>query len=192
MAAIQLDFHPLTRDRWADFERLFGPRGACAGCWCTFWKLRGKAFDENTGEPARRMQQSIVASGVVPGLLAYTDNGEPVGWCAVEPRREYPRLAHSRVLAPVDDAEVWSVTCFYVAKAYRRQGVTVALLRAATEHVRRQGGRIIEGYPVEPRQGNMPAVFAYTGMASAFRQAGFVEVARNSPTRPIFRYYIEA
>jgi GNAT superfamily N-acetyltransferase len=154
-----------------------------------FWKLRGKAFDEVRGYETRQMHKSIVDSGVSTGLLAYL-HGEVVGWVAVEPRSAYERLAHSRTLKPVDDQPVWSITCFFVAKKYRRQGITVELLKAAVDHVRSQGGRIVEGYPVETSQ-NMPAPFIYTGTASAFQQAGFQEVARRSPTRPIFRYYIE-
>ncbi len=183
-----LSFQPLTSSRFADFERLFGPRGACGGCWCMFWKLRGKVFEESTGEQARQMQKSIVDSGAVPGLLAYQD-GEPVGWIAVEARAAYPRLAHSRVLKPVDDADVWSVTCFFVAKQARRQGLTVELLEAAVEYVKNQGGKIVEGYPVDAKK-DMPAPFIYTGTAAAFQRAGFVEVARRSETRPIMRFFI--
>lgn len=183
-----LSFRPLTPDLWADFERLFGPRGACAGCWCTFWKLRGKAYEENTGEPARQMQKSIVESGTVPGLLAF-QGGEPVGWIAVEPRPAYPKLAHSRVLSPVDEAEPWSVTCFFVAKQARRQGLTVELLKAAVDYVREQGGKIVEGYPVDAER-DLPDVFVYHGTAAAFQKAGFVEVARRSETRPIMRFFI--
>jgi GNAT superfamily N-acetyltransferase len=184
----QLSFQPLTPNLWADFERLFGPRGACGGCWCTFWKLRGKAYEENTGEPARQMQKSIVGSGTVPGLLAFSGK-EPVGWIAVEPRSAYERLAHSHILKPVDDANVWSVTCFFVAKQARRQGLTVELLKAAVEYVREQGGKILEGYPVDTDK-EMPAAFIYHGTATAFHKAGFVEVARRSETRPIMRYSI--
>jgi GNAT superfamily N-acetyltransferase len=153
-----------------------------------FWKLRGKAFGENTGEPTRQMQKSIVESGTVPGLLAF-DGDEPVGWIAVEPRSAYPKLAHSRILKPVDEAEVWSVTCFFVAKQTRRQGLTVELLKAAVDYVCKQGGQIVEGYPVETKK-NMPAAFIYTGTAAAFQKAGFVEVARRSEKRPIMRYSI--
>jgi GNAT superfamily N-acetyltransferase len=183
-----LSFHPLTSSRFADFEHLFGPRGACAGCWCTFWKLRGKAYEENTGEPAHQMQKSIVDSGVVPGLLAYS-GGEPVGWIAVEPRSAYPKLAHSRILKPVDAKAVWSVTCFFVASQARRQGLTVELLNAAVEYVKVQGGKIVEGYPVDAKK-EMPPVFIYHGTAAAFQKAGFVEVARRSETRPIMRFII--
>ncbi|MDI6769215.1 MAG: GNAT family N-acetyltransferase [Anaerolineales bacterium] len=116
----------------------------------------------------------------------------PAGWCAVEPREAYPVLARSRILAPLDETPVWSVTCFFVDRRYRRQGLTVALLRAVVDYVKEQGGKIVEGYPVEPRPGQKTSpVFIYTGMASAFRQAGFVGVARRSETRPIMRYYLK-
>jgi GNAT superfamily N-acetyltransferase len=187
-AALQRTFHPLTPDLWADFEHLFGPGGACGGCWCMFWKLRGKAFGENTGEPTRQMQKSVVDSGTIPGLLAF-EGDQPVGWIAVEPRSAYPKLAHSRILKPVDDADVWSVTCFFVTKTVRRQGLTVELLKAAVEYVKEQGGKILEGYPVETKK-DMPAPFIYIGTAAAFRKAGFVEVARRSETRPIMRFFI--
>lgn len=182
---------PLTPGLWTDFERLFGPRGACGGCWRMFWKLRGKAFDENTGEPARQMQKSYVESGAVPGLIAFESApqgyaDEPVGWIAIEPRSAYPKLAHSRILKPVDDADVWSETCFFVAKQARRQGLTVKPLKAAVDYVKRQGGRIVEGYPVDAKK-DMPAPFVHTGIAAAFQKAGFVEAARRSETCPIMR-----
>ncbi|MDX1378384.1 MAG: GNAT family N-acetyltransferase [Anaerolineales bacterium] len=187
--SIKLSIKPIKQNLWTDFEELFGLNGACGGCWCMYWKLRGKAYDEAKGPAARQMHKSIVDAGTVTGLLAYSQ-GEVVGWVAVEPRKEYEKLAHSRILKPVDEQPVWSVTCFYVAKAYRRQGVTVSLLQAAIRYVKRQGGRIVEGYPVDAQK-DIPAPFVFTGMASAFQQAGFVEVARNSPTRPIFRFNIK-
>jgi GNAT superfamily N-acetyltransferase len=188
MSAI-LSFKPLKRNLWTDLEELFGPNGACAGCWCMYWKLRGQAYEEARGVETRQMHKSIVDSGVATGLLAYSA-GEVVGWIAVEPRQAYPKLEYSRILKPVDDQPVWSVTCFFVARRFRRQGIMVDLLRAAVEHVRNQGGKIVEGYPVETEQ-EKPAPFVYTGTASAFRQVGFKEVARRSPTRPIFRFVIE-
>jgi GNAT superfamily N-acetyltransferase len=189
MSPTDINFHPLTPGRWSDFEQLFGPRGACAGCWCMFWKLPNKDFGAMAYDGNRSAQKAIVESGVVPGLLAYA-NGQAVGWTALEPRTEYPRLARSRVLKPVDDKPVWSITCFFTRRDFRGKGVTVALLQAAVEYVRKKGGGVVEGYPVEPKQGKMPAAFAYTGLASAFRKAGFKEVARNSETRPIFRFVI--
>jgi GNAT superfamily N-acetyltransferase len=183
-----LSFRPLKRNLWPDLEELFGSKGACAGCWCMFWKLRGKAFDEAQGIEARLMHKSFVDAGTSTGLLAYL-HGEVVGWVAVEPREKYERLAHSRSLKPVDDQSVWSVTCFFVTKKHRRSGIMVELLKAAVEHVKKNGGAIVEGYPVETQK-DYPAAFVYTGTASAFKQAGFKEVARNTPTRPIFRFEI--
>jgi len=185
---LDLSFHPLTQKLWRDFEMLFGMRGACGGCWCMYWKLRGKKFSESSGDVARQMQKSVVDSKTVPGLLAYSE-GYPVGWIAVEPRSAYPRLAHSHTLKPVDDQEVWSVTCFFVEKKHRRKGITIELLKAAVDYVKNRGGKIVEGYPVDAQK-EAPATFIYTGTASAFERAGFREVARNSPTRPIFRFVI--
>ena len=181
----KLEFQPLTRSRWQDLEALFWPDGACGGCWCMYWRLPRPKFARQKGASNRRALRRIVEAGTVPGILAYIE-GKAVGWCAVEPRAAYPGLARSRVLAPLDDKPVWSVTCFYVARRFRRQGITVQLLRAAIRHVREQGGRILEGYPVVPKDyhASSPA-FAWTGFLPAFERAGFADCARRS--RPVMR-----
>jgi GNAT superfamily N-acetyltransferase len=181
---------PLTPDRWPDLETLFGPRGACAGCWCMWWRLSPATFKRDKGAANRQSFQSLVhTTPTPPGLLAYV-GPVPVGWCAVAPREEYPRLERSRTLARLDDAPVWAITCFFVARAYRRRGVTTRLLADAAAYAADRGARIVEGYPIDPDSPNIPVVFAWTGFVSAFRQAGFVEAARRSPSRPIMRYYI--
>lgn len=186
---LDLSFHPLTQKLWRDFELLFGAHGACGGCWCMYWKLRGKDYSENTGDSARQMQKSVVDAKTIPGLLAYSE-GYPIGWIAVEPRSQYPKLAHSRTLKPVDDQEVWSITCFFVEKKHRRKGITVELLKAGVAHAKKHGAKIVEGYPIDVKKNEAPP-FIFTGTASAFKQAGFVEVARNAPTRPIFRITVQ-
>ncbi len=182
-----IEFRPLDLSRWADLETVFGSRGACAGCWCMWWRLTGSEFEQSRGYKNRASLHRIVQSGNPPGILAYVRN-KPAGWCAIAPRSDYPRLARSRVLKPVDDQPVWSVTCFFVSRAYRRQGLMISLLQAAVDYACARGARIIEGYPVEPRSAKMPDMDAYTGVASIFRKAGFVEVARRSAGRPIMRY----
>lgn len=182
---LKLQIHALTPARWPDFEKLFGKNGACAGCWCMWWRLPHAQWLAQKGEANRKAMRTLVKRGAVPGLLAYADS-QPVGWCAVAPRADYPRFNTSRVLKPVDEQPVWSVTCFFVARAYRRRGITAQLLEAAAKFVRKQGARILEGYPVEPKR-DQPDAFVYTGLASAFRKAGFKEVARHSLARPIFR-----
>ncbi len=186
-----LTFHPLTPERWDDFEELFGPRGACAGCWCMWWRMRRSEFERQKGEGNKAAMKEIVRSGEIPGLLAYAD-GRPVAWCSVAPRQAFPALERSRVLERLDEQPVWSVVCLFVAKPFRRRGLTNRVLEAAVRHVRNHGGKILEGYPVEPRKGKMPDAFAWTGLASAFRKAGFEECARRSPTRPIMRRKVGA
>lgn len=188
----RLDCRPLTNDRWSDFERLFGKNGACGGCWCMLWRLPPKHFEAGKGAGNRTAMQALVESGAIPGLLAY-HRDRVVGWCALAPREEYPALARSRILQPVDDRPCWSVACLFVHREHRRKGVSVQLLRAAAVFAREHGGSILEGYPVEPKGDKpVPAAFAWTGVPKAFESAGFTEVARRSPTRPIMRRMLEA
>jgi GNAT superfamily N-acetyltransferase len=151
-----------------------------------YWRWTSAEFSRRRGAGARRAFRRIVKSNGQPGVLAYAD-GQPVGWCAVGPRAEYPRLGRSRVLAPVDDRPVWAISCLYVARPWRRRGVSGGLIKAAAAFARRRGARILEGYPVEPRTRALPDIFAWTGFSGAFRRAGFREVLRRSPTRPIVR-----
>ena len=184
-----LEFRPLTPERWRDLEELFGERGACGGCWCMWWRLTRSQFEKQKGEENKKALARIVDSGQTPGLLAYAD-GQPIAWCSVAPREAFPRLERSRILKRVDDQPVWSVVCFFVGKPFRRKGVTVRLLEAAVEYAKEHGAKIVEGYPVEPRKTSTPDAFAFTGLASAFRKVGFVEVLRRSETRPIMRYAV--
>ena len=165
--SLKLTFHPLTPERWLAFSRFFGEQGACGGCWCMWWKLKRSDFLKQKGEENRKALGKLVDSGEVPGILAYV-GAEPVGWCAVAPREAYPALARSRVLKCVDGKPVWSIVCFYVAKQFRRKGLTSALLEAALEHAEKHGGTLMEGYPVEPKTAKLPDVFAYTGLRPRF------------------------
>jgi len=180
----------LTPSRWHHLERLFGERGACGGCWCMWWRIKRSQWEEQKGEKNKHAFRDYVDSGGRPGLLAF-DGREPVGWIAVEPREKYSVLGRSRTLKPVDDEKVWSITCFFIRRDYRRRGVGRALVRGAIDYVARKTGKLIEAYPVEPKsEGGLPDAFAWHGVASMFTAEGFVEVARRSPTRPIVRYLI--
>jgi GNAT superfamily N-acetyltransferase len=154
------------------------------------WRLRRKDWEAGKGAGNRRAFKSIVESGERPGILAYDDR-DPVAWCAVAPREAYPVLARSRVLKPVDEQQVWSVSCLFVLKPYRRQGLSVALLQEAVAFAARRGARIVEGYPVQPTMKKTPDPFIWTGTPSAFLSAGFEEVLRRSRTRPIMRCVID-
>lgn len=151
-----------------------------------WWRMPKREFEAGKGDPNRRALRALADAERPPGVLAY-EGDRAVGWCAVAPREDYPRMEASRILARVDQLPVWSVSCFFVAKSHRRRGVALELLTAAVELAREGGARVVEGYPVEPRKGDMPGVFAWTGFASTFRAAGFREVLRRSGTRPIMR-----
>ena len=184
-----LRFHPATPSRWNDIEELFGERGACGGCWCMFWRVPRKQFDAAKGTGNKRALKSIIAAGRKPGVIAYSGK-QPIGWCAVAPREAYIGLDTSRLLKPVDDQPVWSVSCLFIARPFRRKGISAELLRAAVDFAARQGAKIVEGYPVEPSMEKMPDPFLWHGVPSAFIAAGFKEVLRRSASRPIMRFEI--
>ena len=182
----KITFHPATSDRWPDLEELFGERGACGGCWCMFWRLPRKQFDAGKGATNKKAFKAIVRSDAEPGVIAYLDR-EPIGWCAIAPREHYIALERSRILQPVDDQPVWSISCLFVKKPYRRRGISTQMLRAAVDLAAKHGARVVEGYPVAPSMETMPDPFLWHGIPSAFIAAGFKEVLRRSQSRPIMR-----
>lgn len=152
-------------------------------------RLSRSKYEAQKGARNKRAMKKLVDGGRAPGIIAY-QNGQPIGWCSVAPREEFLRLERSRILKPVDEQPVWSVVCFFVAKEHRGGGLSSKLLKAAIGFVRERGGRIVEGYPVEP-QTKQPDAFMWMGLAAAFAKAGFKECARRSATRPVMRYTIK-
>jgi GNAT superfamily N-acetyltransferase len=151
-----------------------------------WWRLPRSEFNARKGEGNQRALKKLVDAGTIPGIIAY-DGERPVGWCSVAPRDDFPALARSRVLARVDDEPVWSIVCFFVAKDFRRKGLTGRLVKAAASHARANGARIVEAYPIASAEGGMPDAWAYTGFESVFAKAGFTEAARRSPRRAVWR-----
>jgi GNAT superfamily N-acetyltransferase len=188
--ATELAVHPMTPDRWDDLVMLFGERGASSGCWCMFFRLSGGEFGRQAGAAAREGLRELVRDGAVPGLLAYAE-GRPVGWCSVAPRQEFRRVLGSRTLRPVDHRPVWSVVCFYIDRTARRRGVAERLLDAAIQHADAAGAEALEGYPRDTTARPHPNAELYMGTVSMFQAAGFQEVERRSPTRPIMRLELQ-
>lgn len=184
----KIEVFPLTPERWDDFEVLFGKNGAGWGCWCMWWRLPNKEFVELGKEGRKNAIRTLVHQGVEAGLIAYAD-GVPAGWVTVAPRSEYLRLKTSRILAPLDDLPVWTIPCFFVPSKYRRLGLMSHLIHAAVEYARSHGAAIIEAYPREPDKDVNP-LNIYTGVSSVFISAGFVEVARRKPNRPVMRKFL--
>jgi GNAT superfamily N-acetyltransferase len=181
------EFAPLTPQRWEDFEALFGPNGACSGCWCAWFLMSNKEFRESGKEGHKELIRTIVHSGVEPGLLAYAD-GKPVGWVALAPRERYTRLATSRYLGAVDEQPVWVISCFFIHRLYRRMGLMEKLLSAAIEYASGKEVKILEAFPLEV-EGKISSASLFTGRASVFRKLGFEQVALRD-YRPILRKFL--
>jgi len=177
----------LRRSDWARLEALFGPRGACAGCWCMAWRLDRAAWEAGRGAGNRRAFRRLVEAGRAQGVLAL-EAGRAVAWCSVGPRADFTALVRKRSLATDWDAGTWSVTCFFVAKEWRGRGLGVRLLREALRVARRHGATRVEGYPTAlPKDGGrLPPVFAWTGLPGPFERAGFAALARTPGRRPIY------
>ena len=184
--AADLQVYPLTLDRWDDLTTLFGENGAQGGCWCMWWRLPPNEYKRNAGIANRDAFQQCVQVGPPPGLLAYRDQ-QVIGWCSLAPRETLRRLPRSTTWKPVDHQPVWSLSCFFVALAYRGQGIATNLLYAAIVYAREQGVLVLEAYPKdspEPREADRNMYF---GTVEMFRGTGFVEVARRHPHFPIMQ-----
>ena len=186
---MKLTVRPLTPDRWPAFEDLFGKHGACNGCWC-MWGRIGSAYRKRPREKNKVAFREVVKRGPPPGLLAF-DGDVAVGWCQLTPRDALPWLDRTWRLKRVDDVPVWSLSCLYVRKGYRRQGVTSALIAAALKAAKRAKAPALEAYPVDKDEPKSTSNL-FTGTASSFARAGFKTVARPLPHRPIMRHDLKA
>lgn len=181
----------LTPERWPDLEAVFNARGCsqARGCWCMYYRRSGERRALPAGvthAAANRAEfKALVDAGEPPGLLGYL-GGVPVGWVSLGPREDYAKLVRSPVMKPVDAQPVWSVICFVVPAEYRGRGVARALLAGAIGYARKRGVKLLEAYPVD-KGGRADDDTMWFGAKSMYDAAGFEEVARRKPTRPIVR-----
>lgn len=182
---------PLTPERWGDLEDLFGPQGPCYGCWCNHFRMPQRLRMPLLGEGARQLFEERVRRGPPPGVLAYADD-EAVGWLQVGPRAHVPEWNNPRRAstplpdAPAEDERNWAASCFFVRKGFRGKGVTGALLAGAVAFARESGARLVEAAAMDNRD-KRSTEGLYVGPESVFLRAGFVEVARQKPGRPLLR-----
>jgi GNAT superfamily N-acetyltransferase len=185
-----MDIVELTVETWPELVGLFGPNGAQAGCWCTWFLQSPTAMRDNGSDVNRELLHNRVRAGVPTGLLARVDD-KAVGWVAVAPWPTLPRLATTKATKPVDPgenlADVWSVTCLFVHRTARRGGVTGELLAAAVDFAERRGARAVEGYPVDTNGTKQNSGSLYHGTLTGFLAAGFAEVARRGQHQVLVR-----
>jgi GNAT superfamily N-acetyltransferase len=174
--------HPLTKDRWRDLVELFD-RPIVRTCFCMFYRKTGGGT--GVGAQNRKAMKALVDKGVVPGIIGYED-GVPVAWVSLGPREDYARLRRSPIMKPVDDRPVWSIVCFFVDQGARGRGLSGRMLRAAVDYARSRGARLVEAYPVDKAQRSHPDEMFF-GPKSVYDRAGFREVARRKPSRPVVR-----
>lgn len=188
---MKLTVQPLTPGRWPDLEAVFHARGCSVarGCWCMYYRRsgsRGSLPPGTTHAQANRAElKALVDAGNPPGLIGYRGK-VPVGWVSLGPREDYAKLQRSPVMKAVDDRPVWSIICFVVPSEHRGQGVAQALLAAAVDYARKRGATLLEAYPVD-RPGRSSDDSMWFGAKSMYDAAGFVEVARRKPLRPVVR-----
>jgi GNAT superfamily N-acetyltransferase len=180
---MKLRIRPLTPNRWPALEDLFSNNWPCGACWCMYWRI-GSAYRKQPRKSNQTAFREVVKTGPPPGLLAF-DGDLAVGWCQFTPRDALPWLDRSWRLRRVDDAPVWSISCFYVRTGYRKRGVTSALIMAALKAAKRAGAPALEAYPLD---GDLTPSASSTGYVSTFSRAGFKIVGRHTPPRPIMRH----
>lgn len=179
----EVEYFPLTLQRWADFEAVMGKKGAYDGCWCMFWHLSRAEFSKASGEQNKHAMFTRVKLGQVPGILIY-DHQTPVAWCAVAPRPNFSALERSPIFRRVDQEPVWSIVCFFIKEDMRGKGLMLKAIQAAIHYAGENGARIVEAYPVEGGH-HCSAVELYMGAAQTFRQAGFKEVKHPPSSRHV-------
>jgi ribosomal protein S18 acetylase RimI-like enzyme len=188
---MKLTLAPLTPDRWPDLEAIFRAKGCSVarGCWCMAYRRSGSRGPWPPGvtraQANRAQLKALVDAGHSPGIIGYQGK-VPVGWVSIGPREAYAKLKRSPVMKAVDDQPVWSVICFVVPTEHRGQGVARALLTGAVAYAKKQGATLVEAYPVDkPTRSNDDSM--WFGAKSMYDKAGFKEVARRKPHRPIVR-----
>jgi GNAT superfamily N-acetyltransferase len=174
--------HPVTKERWPDLVEFFD-RPVARTCFCMYYRKTGAAT--GVGRENRRAMKALVDRGTVPGLIGYED-GVPVAWVSVGPREDYPKLHRSPIMKPVDDRPVWSIVCFFVDRDARGRGLSERMLEAAADYARSRGAYLLEAYPVDKDERSDPDAMFF-GARSIYDRAGFEEVARRKPTRPVVR-----
>lgn len=187
----QLSFEPLQKKNWGKFLELFGKKGACGNCWCMYYRLNRSDFQEGKTDDGNKMaMKNIVWKDKPTGILGFYQD-QAIAWCAFAPREDFTKLEKSRVHKRIDNKMVWSIPCFFIHKDFRRNGVSVTLLKAVITYAKENGISIIEAYPAIPTQEKLPDSFAWIGLYKSFERAGFEIVDTTSKNRPMVRYYIE-
>lgn len=175
MATITTERATITR--WDDVQHSLSGGGDGYGCQCIWPVVRNKDWEATNLEQRKQMLHDEIAAGPPPGLVAYVD-GQAAGWIRVGPRTVQTRILHTRAIIaatdePLDDPNVWAVTCFVVRREFRGMGLNAQLLDAAIEYAKESGARLMEAYPVDTSEGQHRSNDLFHGTLSTFLSHGF-------------------
>jgi GNAT superfamily N-acetyltransferase len=174
--------HPATHARFEDVRTMLGPKNpASSVCWCLSHRIPAKDNRELAGPQRADLVEALTRKRTKPGVLAYDDGGEVVGWAAVAPRAELP-FARSTKIPHVDDQPAWSVWCIRVRPGHRGRGIAHVLLAGAVAYAVQRGAPVVEGYPVDNAGRKVDLTMAYVGTRKLFEDAGFELAAATDAT----------
>lgn len=183
----------LTATRWDDLLALFGPAGACFGCWCQYWRMPRAQWRNAKAAGNRAALEQQARDGVRPGLIGYDKCNTPVGWVSLGPRDDFPGLRNARFFGEtVDVSGLWSIVCFYVPAKERGRGIAEAMLAGAIGYARKRRVRVLEAYPWDLGMKGASASSLYVGTMGMFHDAGFAVASRKVPHRPVMRLALSA
>ena len=170
----------LGPDTWADFEKLAPKQGTC---WCMYYHrdkpLSGKIPREQRVALNRKEKERLVREDRSHAALVYDDE-TLAGWCRYGLKEELPRIDAGRnykKIGPLADKKLWRITCFFVDRTYRGQGVAKAALDGALESIKKRGGGVVEAYPVLSKKLITNPEWVWFGTPSMFQKRGFVTTA---------------
>lgn len=163
---------PVDKSNWADFESFFESKGRLNNCWCMVWRMTKEELKKNTPVCRKGFIKERVWAGIPIGLLAYSGD-RPIGWCSIAPRETHLRLGGDEHIE-----DVWSITCFYIEKEFRDQGLIHLLIEEAGKYASNHGAKYLEAYPVDP---DSPS-YRFMGFVKTFEEEGF-QYVKDAGTR---------
>jgi len=161
----------LGRETWPDFARIIEKHnGVWGGCWCVAFHLNRSGEKEWTRKH-KALKEKLVRANRSHAALVY-DGTDVVGWCQFGPPAELPaRMSGFNRLGetPPD----WRITCFFVDRDHRKEGVAKAALQGALQLIGAEGGGTVDGYPIDTRGKPYSSSFLWGGSKSMFSEFGF-------------------
>lgn len=176
-----VQIRPVGPTMWEDVEQLFEERGGPKSCWCMVWRDYARAAELVDKAARKTGMRDRVKKGEKVGLVAFLDD-KAVAWCSVAPRATFKKSLDG--VAPQEGCKTWSLTCLFVKRTHRGEGLSVRLIEAAIEYARSQGAATLDAYPVDP---DSPS-YRFCGFKPQFDRLEFETVGKVGSRRYLVRW----